>query len=200
MKYIAIISLLFIFGCGSQPPSWKDELITQWASENISGGVSFVGDSITEQWPSEYMPCGAINRGISGNTTFDILDRTWLIVDEQPDELYIMIGANNLLQGYPVSSIVTGIEGIINQVQDGSPHTEIYIMSILPIHTKSNELVQGINDQIFIMLDNYPEIEFIDLFDLFYDYEAEEIIHSLDGVHPADSGYKLMGEHLKEAI
>ena len=60
--------------------------------------VAFVGDSITEGglW-SEWLPgVDVINRGISGNTTQDILDRMHQIVSVQPDKLFLMIGVNDL--------------------------------------------------------------------------------------------------------
>ena len=85
--------------------------------------VVFVGDSITEGglW-SEWLPgVDVINRGISGNTTQDILDRMPHIVSVKPDKLFLMIGVNDLNKRLGVAVALRNYTTLIRPYRRAAP-------------------------------------------------------------------------------
>ena len=94
--------------------------------------VVFVGDSITEggRW-SEWLPgVDVINRGISGNTTQDILDRMHHIVSVKPDKLFLMIGVNDLNKRLGAEVALANYTKLFDLIDAQLPLTEIYVQSV----------------------------------------------------------------------
>src|SRR5690348_15002827 len=62
----------------------------------MKGGIAMVGNSITEggNWKLLLKDTTVINRGISGDVTFGVLNRLKEITDHQPGKLFLLIGIN----------------------------------------------------------------------------------------------------------
>jgi len=194
-RWIVLVALL-LSACGggdSEDPKPGTWLVPRWASENHRGGIMMLGDSITAGWPQQYLPEGAINRGVPGDKTTDVLARFWLVVKEEPDELYLMIGVNDLCafgEGWdrPTQHVVENIEKMILQLPSS---TKIHVESILPTDRIPLTTIVETNQQIQKMLVNYPSVEYINLYPLFLN-DYGQILYLYDGIHPGDSGYLVM--------
>src|SRR5258708_32707220 len=107
------------------------------------GRIIMVGNSITEggKWKVLLNDTTVINRGISGDVTFGVLNRMSEITDRKPGKLFLLIGINDLSRNTPDEVIAKNVFKMVEKIKSASPETSIYIQSILP----TNDTVQNLN-------------------------------------------------------
>ena len=168
--------------------------------------VVFVGDSITEGglW-SEWLPdVDVINRGISGNTTQDILDRMHQIVSVKPDKLFVMIGVNDLNKRLGVAVALRNYTTLFDLIDAQLPQTEVYIQSVLPVNAVwpliDNTHIPTLNAALVQHADERG-YRYIDLHSVFSDAEgALKPDLSNDGIHLLAPGYRLWRSQILEFL
>jgi len=168
--------------------------------------VVFVGDSITEGglW-SEWLPgVDVINRGISGNTTQDILDRMPHIVSVKPDKLFLMIGVNDLNKRLGAAVALANYTKLFNLIDAQLPHAEVYIQSVLPVNALwpliDNTHIPTLNAALVRHADERG-YQYIDLHFAFADAEgALKSDLSNDGIHLLAPGYRLWRSKIVELL
>src|SRR4051794_8025406 len=64
----------------------------------VKGRVLFLGNSITQggNWKKLLKDTTVINRGISGDVTFGILNRLGEVIQREPSKLFLLIGINDI--------------------------------------------------------------------------------------------------------
>ena len=168
--------------------------------------VVFVGDSITEGglW-SEWLPgVDVINRGISGNTTQDILDRMPHIVSVRPDKLFLMIGVNDLNKRLGAAVALRNYTTLFDLIDAQLPNTEVYIQSVLPVNAVwpliDNTHIPTLNAALARHADERG-YRYIDLHSAFADAEgALKPDLSNDGIHLLAPGYRLWRSQIIEFL
>jgi len=168
--------------------------------------VVFVGDSITEGglW-SEWLPgVDVINRGISGNTTQDILDRMPHIVSVRPDKLFLMIGVNDLNKRLGAAVALRNYTTLFDLIDAQLPNTEVYIQSVLPVNAVwpliDNTQIPILNAALTHHADERG-YRYIDLHSVFADAEgALKPDLSNDGIHLLAPGYRLWRSQILEFL
>lgn len=175
-----------------------------------TGRIIMVGNSITEgtDWKRLLNDTTVINRGISGDVTFGVLNRLKEITDRKPSKLFLLIGVNDLSRNTPNEVIIENIFNIVGKIHSQSPTTAIYIQSILPtnesllnslkaFHGKS-EHVKTINAQ----LKKYHKklkYTFVDLYSNFLDADGKmDAKFTYDGLHLNAAGYDHWVEILRK--
>jgi lysophospholipase L1-like esterase len=177
--------------------------------------VVFLGDSITDSWRlNEYFPDrDFLNRGISGQTTGQMLGRMKAdVIDLRPALMLVLAGTNDIARGIPLQTI----EGNLTMIADLADHFKIKIIlaSVLPVsdyHKDVNpayemtrqrppELIRALNSwiQSFCTQRNYT----------FLDYYSDTVDASGrikadladDGLHPNSNGYRIMAPLALAAI
>lgn len=100
----------------------------------------FIGDSLTfgygvhknDSWVyriSKKLNYNIINKGINGDTTPSMLNRFYEdVIAENPSNIFIMGGTNDLLSGRNIYSIIDNIELMINDIVT---NTNIFIGILL---------------------------------------------------------------------
>ena len=84
------------------------------AGYNIAKKDAFP-DLINEKLATDHIT--VINAGISGDTTFTLLNRLdWTINQTQPSVAFVSIGANDGLRGYDLNIIKSNIQLIIDKL------------------------------------------------------------------------------------
>ena len=176
--------------------------------------IVLIGDSITESWKG-YSPeffaenPYLINKGVSGETTPQILDRfSRDVVSLKPELVIILAGINDIAQNTGYISIPETFTNIINMVEIANSHNITPVLcSVLPAskiawkpEIKSADLVIELNDK----LKGYcteNNIAYVDYFSSMVG-EKKELRSDLtyDGVHPDKKGYLIMGKILLETI
>lgn len=168
--------------------------------------VVFVGDSITEGglW-SEWLPgVDVINRGISGNTTQDILDRMPHIVSVKPDKLFLMIGVNDLNKRLGAAVALANYTKLFDLIDAQLPHAEVYIQSVLPVNALwpliDNTHIPTLNAALVRHADERG-YQYIDLHFAFADAEGTlKSDLSNDGIHLLAPGYRLWRSKIVELL
>lgn len=169
------------------------------------GEIVFLGNSITEQggdWAERFGNSKVRNRGISGDTTDGVLERLGEIIFFKPKQVFILIGINDLfIEDRTAKTVHSHIIAIINQINKGSPDTEIYVQSILPTSSDSIQLkIQNTNLMLKASKANQP-YQFIDLHDRFATEEdTMNMEFSVDGVHLNEKGYELWVNTIKDFV
>ncbi len=164
-------------------------------------GIIMVGNSITEgaNWRLLLNDTTVINRGISGDVTFGVLNRIKDITDRKPSKVFILIGINDLSCNTPDEVIIENIFNIIGKIHRGSSETEIFVQSILPTNESFENLninfvgkgehIITINNQ----LKKYPskmKYTYVDLYSDFLDADGRmDAKYSSDGLHLNAAGY-----------
>ncbi len=163
---------------------------------NKSGAIVFLGDSITEQceWAELLQNNNIINRGISGDMTDGVLQRLPAILKHQPSKIFLMIGINDLIL-HSVEHILTNYKQILQQIQQQSPATKVYVQSVLPINNNlrqtnmKNSDILDINKGIQNLARQF-DAEFINLHPQFIDNKGLlDSKYSIDGIHLNANGY-----------
>ena len=175
--------------------------------------IVLMGDSITESW-SNYSPeffsehGFLINKGISGETTPQMLDRFEAdVLSLKPEGVIILAGINDIAQntGYiSVSEIFDNIVFMANLAKKNSIRP--VLCSVLPV----NELIwrpeikpAGLVIELNQKIKNYCKESNIVYLDYFFSMvgEKKELRSELtyDGVHPNKEGYIIM-EGLLETV
>ena len=162
--------------------------------------IIFLGNSITARakWNELLELPNARNRGISGDTTFGILERLDEVTEGQPEKIFILIGINDISRDFPDEVILQNYKEIINRIQKESPRTKIYIETILPVnksfeaykrHYNKDEHILYINNQLRKIA---PEmgVTLIDIYPYFLDDQDRLAADFTDeGLHLNEKGY-----------
>jgi lysophospholipase L1-like esterase len=202
--------LLFLPGCLLAQRTWdtipndQDYYRAQYEKFKkepvVKGKVIFLGNSITEggNWKKLLKDSTVVNRGISGDITFGILNRIDEVAKRQPSKLFLLIGINDIAKNIPDEIIMENIFSIVSKVRSVSPKTKIFIQSILPTnnsfpdfpdHKNKDDHVATINAQ----LEKYGDrlkYAYVDLYANFSDSENRlDAKYTTDGLHLNAIGY-----------
>lgn len=172
------------------------------------GEIIFLGDSITDicEWNELFKNSLIKNRGISGDTTYGILNRLEDIVSSKPSKIFIMVGINDIGKGKSTEEIIKNYKSILNRIKKSSPSTDIYVESVLPINkdifntsTKEEEII-ALNDSLKKLCASY-NIKYIDLYSLFI-AEGNKLNpkYTTGGIHINGTGYAIWREVIKDLI
>ena len=98
--------------------------------------VVFLGDSITQggRWAELFPGAGAVNRGIGGDTTQNVLDRLEQIYPLAPEKLFIMIGINDLNRGLGPDVAIANYTLLFDNIDKRLPETLVFVQSVLPVN------------------------------------------------------------------
>jgi lysophospholipase L1-like esterase len=178
--------------------------------------VVFMGDSITEIWPfhseypgtyplakdSEFFPGKPyINRGISGQTTPQMLVRFRQdVIDLHPRVVVILAGTNDLAGNTGPESI-EDIEGNLKSMSDlaHANGIEVVLCSILPAYDYPWKPGMEPSPKI-VALNQWMKSYAAEKGDVYVDYYAAMVDArgglpssiSIDGVHPNKAGFEIM--------
>lgn len=220
MKYtFGLILLLMIFPTFLQAQDWPN--LAHYRDENAKIGlpaanenrIVFMGNSITEAWgqisPEFFSGKPYINRGISGQTTPQMLIRLRPDVIALKPKVVVILGGTNDIAGNTGPSTLEMIEDNIASmaVLAKAANIKVIISSVLPVYDypwapgrQPAEKIATLNQWIknyalendCIYLDYYSSM--VD------DRKGMKAEYSPDGVHPNAAGYKVMAVLAEKAI
>ena len=176
------------------------------SSEPNSGNrIIFMGDSITEGWsglyPDFFLNKNYINRGISGQTTPQMLVRFRAdVIDLNPSAVIILAGTNDIAENTGPSNVKMITDNIFSMSELAIAHNiKVMLCSILPVYKYSWKEI--LNPPLYIsevnnMIKSYCKNrghQYVDYFSAMVNEDkglGKEL--SEDGVHPNRKGYKIM--------
>lgn len=188
----------------------NEKLEAQKSNENR---IVFLGDSITEGWSrfdsSFFKGKPYINRGISGQTTPQILIRfTQDVVNLNPKVVVILAGTNDIAGNTGPSTLKMIFDNIISMSQIAKENNiKVILSSILPAFDypwKPGMNPVGKIDSLNGMIKNFAEENDA----IYLDYYSSMVNgqkgldsnYTYDGVHPNKRGYEIMAPLAEDAI
>ncbi len=186
---------------------------------NGENRIVFLGDSITDSWKlAEYFPNQPyINRGISGQTTSQILLRMRSdVIDLNPKVVVLLAGTNDIAGNAEIETnefIQENIASIVDIAHQNG--IKVILSSILPVsdyNRKSNGMIiyrtQHRPPKRILELNKWIKsfceqrgLVYLDYFSATVDEKGflkAELAN--DGIHPNAEGYKIMQKLASEAI
>jgi lysophospholipase L1-like esterase len=173
--------------------------------------VVFMGNSITSGWittdSSFFKGRPYINRGISGQTTPQMLIRFRQdVIDLKPKVVVILAGTNDIAGNTGPTTLEAIFENIVSMTELARVnHIQVVLCSVLPVYDYPWHPGLGPAEKIYAlnqMLVNYcrqQKITYVDYHTPMADErKGLKIIYGEDGVHPNLTGYRMM-EPLVEA-
>jgi lysophospholipase L1-like esterase len=164
--------------------------------------VVFLGDSITASgdWAAWFPGIIAVNQGVSGDTTDDVLARSDRVIAAQPDEICLLVGTNDLGQRLSVEHLVRNIQLLLVELRRELPGTRMLLQSIMPRGAEFTEQVQEAN----IHLRQFSSTVRAQYLDLWPALAAEDgsirADYSDDSLHLNDEGYQAWLAELRPAL
>jgi lysophospholipase L1-like esterase len=176
---------------------------------NDSDEVIMLGNSLTHnfEWHEMFKNVNIKNRGINSDITKGILQRLNEILESKPKKVFIEIGINDLLHGFPIDSVFLNYTKIIQTINHTSPKTQIYIQNVLPTKWLINDTNKPVIDSVYVLnkklkdycIDN--KLKYIDLFSKFLiDGKLNPKYDCGDNLHLSGSGYMEWCRLIKDYI
>lgn len=165
--------------------------------------VVFFGDSITEMWTTQLPLAGAIDRGISGQTTQQMLIRFHAdVLDLRPAAVHILAGTNDIAENTGPTNlkrITDDIDAMITLAE--SRHITVYLGSVLPT-TRYPWNSQIVPAPLIAQLNEWlrakaaaDHLTYIDYYSTLTDGAgAMNPNLTTDGVHPNAAGFAKMND------
>jgi len=163
-----------------------------------------VGDSLSLWFPNELLPPHRtwLNQGISGETSAGLLNRLELLDKTQPEDIFVLIGINDLIRGVKDETILANQEVIIRYLRRVHPQAKIVVQSILPHSGEEvawegrdrllkipNSRIQEINQKLKAIAQK-EGVVYLDLYPLFADADGNlKTELTTDGLHLSGEGY-----------
>lgn len=173
--------------------------------------IVLIGDSIIEHWQT-YSPLFfkensfLINKGISGQTTIEMLSRfNEDVIKQSPQAVYILAGINDIAQNSGYISIDDISKNIIKMGLIAQKNNiKVVICSVLPVtEIKWNEKIKNANQKVIELnhqlISSSKNNNFIYL-DYYNQMEEELSSLTYDGLHPNEKGYVKMSVIIKKSI
>lgn len=182
-------------------------------SEPIKGEtrVVFMGNSITDSWPKEFFEGKPyVNRGISGQTTPQMLIRFRQdVLDLNPGLVVILAGTNDLAGNTGPSNLKMIMDNIKSMSQLAEANgAKVIICSVLPatifpwrkeVGNPSEKIIELNN-----LLKDYAKengYRYVDYYSsLVNEEKGLKDEYAYDAVHPNKEGYKVMAKIIEKAI
>lgn len=191
--------------------TYKDRILSFKNYPLKKGQIVFFGNSITfaGKWKTYFPQQNPANRGISGDNTDGMLARIHEVIAAKPSKIFIMAGVNDISLQRDNEVILRQMKLLIRQLQAGSPDTEIYIQSTLPLNNeklkysrlKDKEIqIENYNTALKMMC-NEMEITYIDI----YTHLLEKPLcldgkFTTDGLHINAEAYAIWAEQIRKYV
>lgn len=189
--------------------------LVRQASQKPALDIYFLGDSITEFWPThgkqvwaeEFGKLRVLNCGVSGDTTQNILYRTTQGEFERisPRVVVLLAGINNLGHSPELQpeDLAKGLQRILTTIQGKSPTSKILLLSIFPCDEVSSPIrtrIKETNRQLAKLGDD-QSVFYLDIHDAFLDPAGNfTTAVTLDGTHLNANGYKIWADAMRPTL
>jgi len=222
---------VMVNGAPPQPPEYQDP--TQpypgfWAGvpfgwmerfegmreRTAQGGINvvFLGDSITEGWDQaiwaeRYAPLDAVNYGIGGDQTSQLLYRIahGLLDGITPRLVVLKIGVNNMWDPRStVDQIADGIATVVAAIRAKLPNAQIVVIGILPHQASPDHELRAKTAAVNAISAGRSfgrNVQFLDIGDRFVEPDStisSEIMP--DYLHLSRRGYEIFADAIQEVI
>ena len=142
-------------------------------------------------WDAWFQQLPALNRGISGDTTEDILARLDSAID-QPAAVSLLIGTNDL-HSLPMLRDLDGVASrlreILRRIQEAAPDTPIFLNSVMPRTAWFAPRLKDLNER-YRRIAEQMGVTYVDLWPALAKDDALRKEFSYDNLHLSAEGYR----------
>ena len=178
-------------------------------AEAGEGKILFIGDSITQGWSGpgldawneHFEPLGAINFGIGGDMTQNVLWRLdhGAVGNLAPERIILLIGINNFgFTSETPAEIAVGHKMVVEKLHEAFPKAKMLVFAVFPSgELPDNPIRAKIKELNKLMLPDGPieGITYVDFGDEFLREDGSIPKEMMpDFLHPSLAGYKIMSE------
>lgn len=194
--------------------SWKERHAKHLArAKEGNCDLLFVGDSITEGWGNNavwqksWAPRKAVNIGIGGDTTQNVL---WRLKNGEVDGLapkavVLMIGTNNFgLHGDAPGDVAKGVAACVKALKEKLPAAKVLLLAVFPRDEKPGT---GMRKKILELntalatLDDKKAVSYLDIGAKFLQPDGtltKEIMP--DFLHLSEKGYQIWADSIEDWV
>ncbi len=174
-----------------------------------SNEVIMLGNSLTHnfEWHEIFKNVNIKSRGINSDITKGVLIRLDDVIKNKPKKIFLEIGVNDLIKGFPVDTVFYNYQKIIQAINQKSPETKIYIQNLFPTSRMIDNTNKPVIDSIYILnkkLEDFSKLKkltYIDLFSTFLtDNKLNPNYDCGDNLHLSGAGYLAWCNLIKEYI
>jgi lysophospholipase L1-like esterase len=196
---------------------YKNRMLEIKEQEIIKDQIVLLGDCVIENIDVDEHFNGftVFNNGISGDTTELLKDTLYKrAIKYKPRKLFMSIGSNDIgFDKRDVKEIYNNIIDIINELQNRSKDTEIYIVSVIPVNAT---LADFINREYVDSRDNFDinmlnfylknyarknKLKFIDASnELKNNYDTLNLKYTVDGFHLNNEGLEVVTKLIRKYV
>jgi len=133
-----------------------------------------------------------INAGVSGDTSYTLLNRLPFTLHPTPNVVFLCIGANDGLRGHPISTIQTTIDAIIQQLK--KKEITVVLAGISLPKNYTNDYIDAF-DAIFPTLAKKHSIPLMPF--LLNDVAGVPSLNLSDRIHPNASGHQIIAKNVE---
>ncbi|MBQ8026512.1 MAG: SGNH/GDSL hydrolase family protein [Clostridia bacterium] len=170
---------------------------------------------IADKLASDYADLNikVINRGISGNRTWDLIKR-WdkECIDIQPDYISLLIGVNDTWRSFDSNDVTTAdqyeenmrhlLDRIVNETSAKIILINIFLLDVMPDKVAMHPDLREKQEVISRLIKDY-DVTYVDIQEIYDKMVAEGTPMeklSEDGVHPTDFGHEVIAEEWLKAV
>lgn len=165
------------------------------------GPIVFIGDSLfaLNDWVSFMNNENILNLGVVGERITGVYYRLDQVLPLNPEKIFLMVGINDKPSPETLNGMLSSYEGVLKKIRTLTPDSEIYVHSLLPVHTKKlkrnfsreikNESIQLFNRRLKLLCDRY-QATYIDLYSNYLRDGQLNPAWTKDGVHLNREGYR----------
>lgn len=196
---------------------YKKRMLEIRNQEIEKGQIVLLGDCVIESINVEehFNGLKVYNNGISGDTTKLLKDTLYKrAIKYKPSKLFISIGSNDIgFDARDVKSIYSYIVDIVEEVQQRSKDTEIFIVSVIPVNATVAEYINrdyvDARDNFDINMLNFylrnytrkSKLKFVDASKMLKNnYDTLNLKYTFDGFHLNDEGLKVVTKMILQYV
>jgi len=154
-------------------------------------------------WIQQKYPAWTVkNRGISRQTTADVLERLDREIQQaQPQMIILMAGVNDIYRGIALETLLANLQAMYEKIQArGIP---LMVLTVLPYRDLSPQKAEQLT-AVNRWIQSYAEQHQLGFCDTFQVMNSRQRPFSLsttrDGIHPDSQGYQVLGGAIAAAL
>ena len=171
-------------------------------TNNESGAVVFLGDSITQGWRTvakDFPDLRVVNRGIGGDTTRGVLYRLNAdVLSLKPTAVVLLIGINDLGNGGKPEDAADNVKAILRALKKSNPHMPIIVCKVMPSKHQLADKIEQLNALVDEIVKSDPQYIRCDTWSIYADENGDCKKEEFpDMLHPNAIGYVKWTDALK---
>jgi acyl-CoA thioesterase I len=183
----------------AQPPR-PDRLTVVFLGNSLTAGHGVGAEKafpalIQLSWTRAGLPWIAVNEGISGDTTADVLRRLGGSRAPGAELTILEIGANDAFQHVPVETIITNMREIIRRVRGGGSRVALCTMSFSPSFLGDDSDYTRRFNALYADLGRSEKVPVLP--PLLRSLFTRPDLWLPDGIHPTEEGHALIARDLR---